>query len=116
MPLKLHPCFIEQTSSLAFERVGCDAIHLVQQKIVATSRFALLDSQEHQFVYAFSLETSRLLERLQHELHHELLDHILELLFRSLLVGSSKLVCLAHANKHVALLICSDNCERLPTQ
>ena len=52
--------------------------------------------------------------QLQHELHHELLADVLELLFRSLLDGSSKRVCRAPANKHVALPICSDSCERLP--
>ena len=51
--------------------------------------------------------------QLQHELHHGLLAQILDLLFRSLLVESSKLVCLATASKHVALPIDSDNSERL---
>ena len=51
--------------------------------------------------------------QLQHELHDELLAHILELLFRSLFVGSSKRVCLAPVSKPVALPISSENCERL---
>ena len=48
---------------------------------------------------------------LQHELHHERLAQILELLFRSLLVGNLKrLPC--SCKKKVALPLYSDNCER----
>ena len=64
------------------------------------------------FFRAFPLQTFRQLAQLQHELQDELLAQILELLLRSLLVGSLKLVCLAPASKHVALPIYSDNCER----
>ena len=31
MPFKFCRCFIEQTSSLVFQRVACDTIHLIQQ-------------------------------------------------------------------------------------
>ena len=51
--------------------------------------------------------------QLQQELHHELLAHILELLFRRLVVGSSKRVCLAPASRQIALPISTDNCERV---
>ena len=51
--------------------------------------------------------------QLQHELGDELLAHILELLCRSLLVGSSKSLCLALANEHVALPTRSGKCGRL---
>ena len=71
-----------------------------------TSKFALLDNGEHQFLSAFALQTVRWLVQLQHELHHELHGHILELLFRRMLAGNSKRVCLALATS-------SDNCERL---
>ena len=50
---------------------------------------------------------------LQHELHHELLAHVLELLFRSKIVRSSKRVCLAPANDHVALPKKSDDCGKV---
>ena len=43
----------------------------------------------------------------------QLRAHILELLFRSLPVASSKRVCLAPASKYVARPICSYNCERV---
>ena len=49
---------------------------------------------------------------LQHELHHELLAHILELLFPSLFVGSSKRFGLAPA-RQFALPVSAENCERL---
>ena len=52
-----------------------------------------------------------LCKREQHELHPERLAHILELLFRSLLVRSSKRFCLA--SEHVGLPICSKDCERV---
>ena len=61
----------------------------------------------------FPLWTFRWLVQLQHELHRELSAHILELLFRSLCVRSSRPVCLSPASKHVALPNRSDNCERL---
>ena len=50
---------------------------------------------------------------LQHELHHELLAHILELLFRSLFVGSSKRFGLAPASGQFAPPVSAENCERL---
>ena len=50
---------------------------------------------------AFPLQTCQQTVQLQHELRHERLAHILEVLFQSLIVGSSKRLCLAPANKHV---------------
>ena len=56
--------------------------------------FALLDFRVHPFFPTFPLWTIRLLVQSQHKLHHKLLVHLLELLFRRLLVGSSMRVCL----------------------
>ena len=64
--------------------------------------FTLLNFRGHQLV------------QLQQELHHELLTHILELLFRRLVVASSKRFCLAAASRQVALPNSTDNCERVP--
>ena len=87
---KFCRCFIEQTASLVFQCVACDTIHLILDE---TSSFALLDFREHPFFLAFLLWTFRWLVQLHHEIHHELLAHFLELLFRSLFVGSSNRFC-----------------------
>ena len=81
-------------------------------KLDETSGFTQLDSREHPLFSAFPLWNFRWLGQLQHEHHHELTSIILELLFQSLLVGSSKLVCLDPASKRVALPTHSDYFER----
>ena len=103
-------CFIEQTSALVLlQRVACDARHLSRKhKLMKNSGLFLVDFREHPFFPAFPIYICRWLVQLQHELHHELPDHVLKLLFRSLLVASSKRFCFAPASEHVVLSICSD--------
>ena len=103
MPWKLCVCSFEQASSLVFQLVGCDTIYLTQQCNLMRLPGSLCFLFESTRSYRISAVTFRLLVQLQHELYHELLAPFIEQLFRGLLVGISKLVCLAPASKNVAL-------------
>ena len=108
LPLKFCRCLIEQTSSLVFQCVACDTIHLIQYcNLRRPGLLCLIFESTH------PLWTFRWLVPLQRELHHELLAHTIDLLFPSLLVGSSNRVCLAPATEYIVPLIYSENCERL---
>ena len=112
LPLKFCLCIIEQ-SPLVFQCLARDTIHLIPLRhLVRRPGLLCLIFESTHFSAYFPLRTSLYLVQLQHELYHELLARIIELFFRSLPVGSSKLVCLASASKHVALPIHADNCER----
>ena len=62
-----------------------------------------MNVQDHPVCPTFPLWTFRKFVQLQHVLHHKQSAHTLELLFRSLLVESSKRVCLVLGSKHVVL-------------